>query len=226
MITEAVAIVAKLLKLGQLLGIKNKWLGYLTSLLGYGLLIAGLLNGHQWLVNKHHKAAFEAGQKACQESIASKVNKASTQAITQQASNNAAQAQASIASASNTGKAHAQQAQRIDQHFSNLEQEARHATPPATPPAITQTTAAHTDGCMLPDNRLRIWRAANDGASSDSHPAAAPHQSAASPKPIDLAATTASTGIRPAAGLGGEPSCGSQGLSPDRLSTLPTHCLR
>jgi hypothetical protein len=99
-----------------------------------------------------------------------------------------------------TGTRREQSRQSIDARFNRL-QEAAHAAP--TPAAAAADAAL----CVLSDERLRLWRAANAG---DTDPGAAPAE------PVDPAATPADASVGQADRLAVEPHRGGPAVLPAR----------
>jgi hypothetical protein len=112
-----------------------------------------------------------------------------------------ADVQGDIKRGTRTGAAHERTRVALDKTFDHLEKEQAHA--PVDP----------VDACVLPDDRLRIWRAANAGLEAG--------QDGASAQPDGAAATAAATGVGPHARPGSEPPAGEQGLSPAGLADVP-----
>ena len=137
-------------------------------------------------------AAWRAGNAQC---VASSVA-ATAKAQTAQDNKTVAKVQRSQA----TGRTQERTRAAIDKVFVQLEQEAADA--PAHP----------VDGCVLPDERLRAWAAANAGPGDTGAPAAQPAAAPPSAAPAPLG---------PDAGPGGQPPRGGQGLPPGGQPAVP-----
>ncbi|MFP5473078.1 MAG: hypothetical protein ACLGJD_05510 [Gammaproteobacteria bacterium] len=106
-----------------------------------------------------------------------------------------------LARASATGRAREADRAALDSLFNKLAKEAADAP------------SAAVDHYVLPDDRLRVWRAANAGPGADPGEAGG--------EPDGGAAATAAAGDRPHPGPGGEPRAGGAGLSPAGFAGLP-----
>ncbi|WP_198086621.1 hypothetical protein [Variovorax sp. E3] len=102
--------------------------------------------------------------------------------------------------AAETGHARERDRAALDALFQQLDREAKDAPTSAD------------DHYVLPDERLRLWRAANAGRADSG---------AARGEPDGSASTAAAAGNRADTGPGGEPSRRSAGIPPARLADVP-----
>jgi hypothetical protein len=216
------AILAKVLKLGELLGIKNKWAGYLVSLISYGLLATALYKGHAYVVQRQYTAAYQAGNQAASKTIAAQSAATAASAVANQAASAAIKANSDIDRAQATGKAQAQQERSITNHFDALEEQARHVAAKTKP----STTADLDHLCALPADRLRIWRAANAGLGGVDVAAPATRADQAPSQFAHRAQPTASTGLGQASRPGSQPPRCSKAVPPAGHADVLAHCLR
>jgi len=212
-LTTIAATAAKLFKLKQLLGLPDgKGALRMALVLAPTILVVGVA-----LVARHQvNAAFEQGKAigsaTCLSQVTAQSALTSASAVVAAAASVASQAQTEIQRATTTGKAYEVKRQRIATHFSTLETEARHA------PAQTDIA----DLCILPDQRLRLWRAANAGPDAGGASAfGSADQSAAPAQPGGTASAAAPARFWPHVRLGGQSPTGGPGLSPVGRADVP-----
>ncbi|MEY2837798.1 MAG: hypothetical protein RJB60_97 [Pseudomonadota bacterium] len=212
-LTTIAATAAKLFKLKQLLGLPDgKGALRMALVLAPTILVVGLA-----LVARHQvNAAFEQGKAigsaTCLSQVTAQSALTSASAVVAAAASAASQAQTEIQRAATTGQAYEVKRQRIATHFSTLETEARHA------PAQTDIA----DLCILPDKRLRLWRAANAGPDAGGASAfGSADQSAAPAQPGDTASAAAPARFWPHVRLGGQSPTSGPGLSPVGRADVP-----
>lgn len=165
-----------------------------NSVLGF-LVIVGLCAFWKGATSipEHYKAI---GRAECREASANKT----IDMVSTGASAVAAKASEDIARSHQTGTNYERARSRINAHYQRLETEARHAPP------------APADQCVLPADRLSLWKSANDGPGN----ATAEHQSSASGQHHSATRTAAPAELGPAARPGSEPSGSREGLPPTR----------
>ncbi len=144
-------------------------------------------------IPEHYK---DIGRAECREASANKT----IEMVSTGASAVAAKASEDIARSHQSGTTYERARSRINAHYQRLETEARHAS--------------HTpaDQCVLPADRLSLWKSANDGPSA----AAPEHQSPAASQHHSAARPVAPTDNGPASRPGAEPSGSREGLPPTR----------
>lgn len=112
-----------------------------------------------------------------------------------------AKTRADLARSAQTGAAHEQDRAALDALFQRLDKEANDAP----------TTAR--DSYVLPDDRLRIWRAANAGPGPDRGDAIGEHHQAPAAPPA--------AGLGGDSGAGGQPPQGGEGVSRPGFADVP-----
>jgi hypothetical protein len=224
-LTTIAAVVAKLFKLKQVLGgttgtsDANVSTGPGISGVGRVLLVLAptILAACLALAVRHQvRAAYEQGQAIgsamCLSQVTAQSAQASASAVVAAAASVASQAQTEIQRAATTGQAYEAKRQRIATHFSTLETDARHEPTQADP----------ADLCILPDQRLRLWRAANAGPDAGGASAfGSADQSAAPAQPGDTASAAAPARFWPHVRLGGQSPTSGPGLSPVGRADVP-----
>jgi hypothetical protein len=163
----------------------------LPWLLAFAVLSAGAM-ALRFAVQAVYDRGVAAGRTQCQASVAT----ATVQGQQQQAAQVLAQATADITHAQAAGRVREVERVRIQTVFQVIEKEARHAPPDPV------------DSCVLPDDRLRLWAAANAGALEP----LAPGAGAPGAQPDAGPAAAAPAGIGPDAGPGGQPPPGGDAV--------------
>jgi hypothetical protein len=154
-----------------------------------------------WLFGIVMQSSRATGYTVCAVAAASQAVTATAQAASQAAT----QAQADITRGNQAAATNERAQVRIVTLYRTIESEARHAAP------------APVDRCVLPDERLRIWQAANAGPvgptdpADQSGPASQPDPAASTPEPTQLGADA-----RP----GNQPPVGRPDLPPTRGQVL------